>query len=71
VHRGEDMSLSRPPKGYDDSNPAIEFIKLKSFIAMKNLDDKDMMDKDLSKKITEAFDALQPMIKFLNRALEA
>jgi len=71
VYRGEDMILTRPPKGYDESNPAIEFIKLKSFIAMKKLDDKDMTDKSLSKKIAEAFDALQPMIKFLNRALEA
>jgi uncharacterized protein (TIGR02453 family) len=70
VHRGEDMILSRPPKGYDDSNPAIEFIKLKSFIAMQKLDDKDITDKNLSKKITNAFDALQPLIKFLNRALE-
>ena len=71
VHRGEDMILSRPPKGYGDDNPAIEFIKLKSFIAMQKLDDKDMTDKNLAKKITEAFEALQPMIKFLNRALEA
>src|SRR6266542_778530 len=27
LHKGEDISLSRPPKGYEDSNPAIEFIK--------------------------------------------
>jgi uncharacterized protein (TIGR02453 family) len=70
VHRGEDMSLTRPPKGYSDDNPAIEFIKLKSFIAMQNLEDKDFTDKNISKKITNAFDALQPMIKFINRALE-
>jgi len=24
--------LSRPPKGYDAENPAIEFLKLKSFV---------------------------------------
>jgi len=71
VHRGEDMLLSRPPKGYRDDNPAIEFIKLKSFIAMQKLEDKDMTDKNISRKICDAFDALQPMIKFLNRALEA
>jgi uncharacterized protein (TIGR02453 family) len=70
VHEGDDMKLSRPPKGYDESNPAIEFIKLKSFIAMQKLDDKDMTDKNISSKIANAFDALQPMIKFLNRALE-
>lgn len=70
VYKGEDMVLTRPPKGYGDDNPAIEYIKLKSFIAMQKLDDKDMTDKNLSKKICAAFDALQPMIKFLNRALD-
>jgi uncharacterized protein (DUF2461 family) len=71
VYNGEDMTLSRPPKGYGDDNPAIRFIKLKSFIAMKNLEDRDMTGKDLPKKIAHAFDALQPMIRFLNRALES
>jgi len=70
LYKGEEMLLSRPPKGYNDDNPAIEFIKLKSFIAMRKLEDKDMTDKNLLKKITDSFDALQPMIKFLNRALE-
>ena len=50
VHRGKEMILSRPPKGYDETNPAIEFIKLKSFVAMQKLEDKDFTTKDLSKK---------------------
>lgn len=70
MYRGEDISLSRPPKGYDESNPAIEFIKLKSFIAMQKLDDKDLTDKNLSKKIVTSFNELQPLVKFINRALE-
>lgn len=66
----ESFKLSRPPKGYDDTNPAIEFLKLKSFIAMTNIADKDLTDKTLLKKIVTAFEALQPMITLLNRALE-
>lgn len=66
----EGLKLSRPPKGYDENNPAIEFLKLKSFIAMTNVADKDLMDKNLTKKIVTSFEALQPMINFLNRALE-
>jgi uncharacterized protein (TIGR02453 family) len=69
VYRGEGMTLSRPPKGYSDDNPAIEFIKMKSFIAMQKLDDADLTDKNLTKKISDAFEALQPMVKFINRAL--
>ena len=70
LYKGEDMTLSRPPKGYDENNPAIGFIKLKSFIAMQQLNEADLTDKNLAKKITGAFEALQPMVKFINRALE-
>jgi len=70
LHKGEDISLSRPPKGYEDNNPAIEFIKLKSFIAMQKLNEADLTDNNLAKKITNSFEALQPLVKFINRALE-
>jgi uncharacterized protein (TIGR02453 family) len=71
LYRGEDVSLSRPPKGYDENNPSIEFIKLKSFIAMQELKDADLTDKNLSGKIVTAFEALHPFVKFINRALES
>ena len=64
------MSLSREPKGYEKNNPAIEYIKLKSWVAMTSLSDADLTSKDLVKKITAAFETLKPMIVFLNRALE-
>jgi len=70
LYKGEDLSLSRPPKGYEDTNPAIEYIKLKSFIAMQQLAEPDLSSETLVKKIADAFATLQPMIKFINRALE-
>lgn len=68
-HTGE-MKLSRPPKGYEADNPAIEYIKLKSFIAIIPLTDADLADKNLAKKIADAFETLQPVIDFLNHATE-
>lgn len=65
-----EMKLSRPPKGYEADNPAIEYIKLKSFIAMVPLTDADLADKNLAKKIADAFETLQPVIDFLNHATE-
>jgi uncharacterized protein (TIGR02453 family) len=65
----EGMSLSREPKGYEKDNPAIEYIKLKSWVATTPLTDADLTGKDLVKKITAAFETLQPLIAFLNRAL--
>lgn len=64
-----EISLSRPPKGYDENNPAIKFIKLKSFIAMAPLTDAQLTDKKLTSTIVKAFEALHPLIVFLNKAL--
>ena len=70
LDKGKELSLSREPKGYEKDNPAIDYLKLKSWIAMTPLTDEDLTDKNLSKKIISAFEALQPMIEFLNRAVE-
>jgi uncharacterized protein (TIGR02453 family) len=70
LDNSDEMKLSRPPKGYEADNPAIEYIKLKSFIAMTPLTDADLADKNLAKKITDAFEALQPLISFINEAVE-
>jgi uncharacterized protein (TIGR02453 family) len=70
LDRSAEYVLSRPPKGYDDSNPAIEFIKLKSFVTMKKITDTQLTAKTLVKDIATAFEALTPMIKFLNQAME-
>ncbi len=62
--------LSRPPKGYDESNPAVEYLKLKSYIASKSISDEELTSKDLVSKIATAFSALQPLVYFINQALE-
>ena len=70
LYTGEGIKLSKVPQGFEKHNPAAEWLKLKSWLAMKNITDADLASKDLLKKTTEAFDTLQPMIKFLNRAIE-
>jgi len=71
LSRDGDLSLSRPPKGYDENNPAIEYIKLKSFIAMTPLTDEQLADKKFVATVVKAFEALHPMIVFLNNALQS
>ena len=71
LNRDKEYVLSRPPKGYEIDNPAIEFIKFKCFIAMTPITDAELADKNLVKKITDAFEALHPLIVFLNRAIES
>jgi uncharacterized protein (TIGR02453 family) len=69
LDKSPELSLSREPKGYEKDNPAIEYIKLKSWIAMIELTDEDLTARDLVKKITTTFEALQPLLNFLNRAI--
>lgn len=61
--------LSRVPKGYDPTNPAAEYLKMKSFVSMTPLKDSDLTSKYLVKKTTIAFEALQPLIEFVNQSL--
>lgn len=70
LKKDEGMALSRPPKGYNDDNPAIEYLKLKHFIATKPLTDKDFQNKDLAKNVVNTFQTLQPLLDFINRAIE-
>ena len=65
-----EVSLLRPPKGYDENNPAIEFIKLKSVVAMAPLTDAQLTDKKFAATVVKAFEALHPLIVFLNKSLE-
>ncbi|MGZ5190905.1 MAG: DUF2461 family protein, partial [Flavisolibacter sp.] len=70
LYSGEDVKLTKVPQGFEKDNPAAEYLKLKSWLAMRDVTDAELTSKDLVKKTSDAFETLQPMIKFLNRALE-
>lgn len=61
--------LSRPPKGYDLSNPAIEYLKMKGFYTFNPCSDKDLQSPTCIKKILDDYKTTLPMIEFLNRAI--
>jgi uncharacterized protein (TIGR02453 family) len=70
LDRSSEYVLSRPPKGYEDDNPAIEFLKLKSYIATTKIPDTDLTAKDLAKKVVAHFELIKPLVDFLNRSVE-
>jgi uncharacterized protein (TIGR02453 family) len=69
LDKSEEFSLSREPRGYEKDNPAIDYIKLKSWIAFTPLTDAELTGKEVVKKIVKACDTLQPLLVFLNRAI--
>ncbi len=69
LDRSPEYSLSRVPKGYETDNPAAEYLKLKSFVATIKLTDADVTSAAAKKKTMEAYEALLPLVKFLNEAI--
>jgi len=69
LYDGEDAALTKVPQGFDKESPAAEYLKLKSILAMRKMPDIVMLSKDLLKESQAAFEALMPLVHFINRAL--
>ena len=65
-----DDKLVRPPKGYDEENPAVDFLKHKSFVASVSLADAKFTGKDAVKNVMDFCKAAEPLVMFLNRGLD-
>ncbi len=61
--------LKRPPQGYDETTPGIEFIKFKSFTAGMEPEGWLARGDHLAEEIVGTFDALFPLIRWLREAL--
>jgi uncharacterized protein (TIGR02453 family) len=66
----EEGVLVRPPKGYEADNPAIEYLKHKHFIFTMPLPDSLLTHTTLVTTIANYFKTMQPLIYFLNAAME-
>ena len=66
----ENEKLTRPPKGYEAENPAIELLKLKSFVVMTEVTDAELTSKELVNKVVDHFETMMPLIDFLNKAID-
>lgn len=66
----QDEILVNAPKGYAKDSPALEFLKLKSFIAYEKLNSKDITSKIFLKKSVDSFKAMYALNLFLRRAMD-
>jgi uncharacterized protein (TIGR02453 family) len=66
----QEARLSRPPQGYDADNPAVEYLKLKSFTVTSPLPDEQLTNPKLLSNIIDHFRAMKPLVQFLNRSLD-
>lgn len=63
-------ALSKPPKGYESNNEAIEYLKLKNFVTGVKVSDAQWCNTTILKEIKSYFDILTPLIIFLNEAVK-
>lgn len=70
LEMAEGQMLVNVPKGYDKENPAASFLKLKNFVAIRNIPDTLLTTGALLKETERAFKTLIPLVKFINRTLE-
>lgn len=69
LDRSAEFTLSKVPKGYEKDNPAAEYLKLKSWVAMEQFTDAELSAADVVSKTVKVFATIQPLINFLNRSL--
>ena len=69
LERTETNSLKNAPKDFEKDHPAIEFLKLKSFIAVSKIDDSELFESNFITTTAEKLIVLKPLIDFLNRGL--
>jgi uncharacterized protein (TIGR02453 family) len=66
----EGEQLKTLPQGYSADNPAIDFLKMKSFVVSHTIEDKDVTNKNFVKKTGDVFTGMKPFVDFMNRSLD-
>ncbi|HEU4883495.1 MAG TPA: DUF2461 domain-containing protein [Longimicrobium sp.] len=61
--------LTRPPRGYSDATPLIEYIKLKSFIVWRERDVRTAPHDDALSWLTDSFRAARPLVDWVRVSL--
>jgi len=66
----EGEQLKTLPQGYTADNPAIDYLKMKSFVVTTKIDDKELTAKTFVSKCMDVFTTMSPLVDFLNRPVE-
>lgn len=61
--QGEKVKTS--PKGYSSDNPYIDLLRHKSFLAIRDIKDKEVTSADFFKNVISLFKAMQPLNEYL------
>ena len=61
--------LQRIPKGFEDTDPAAEYLKMKGYYTWLPFTDADLQSKDAIKKVLKSHETAETLVGFINKAL--
>lgn len=64
---GEEVKTA--PRGFDVNHPAIDLIRKKSFVAIRNFTDEEVLADDFQDKLKESYLQLRPFFDFMSEVL--
>jgi len=70
LEKDQNQMLINIPKGYEKENPAADFLRMKSFVATKNIADVDLTNPKFMNQIVDSYKTLKPLLNFINRSFE-
>lgn len=65
----DESMLKRMPRGFDEGHPAAEYLRYQSFTTGRSLTDKDVTSARLSSLLAREYEAMLPLVRWLNGAL--
>jgi len=65
----EGEKLKNAPKGYDENNPAVDFLKHKNLYVSNMFTDEELMDKNFYKTFAAKAKVLHPLLQFFDTAI--
>ncbi|AOS83700.1 TIGR02453 family protein [Chlorobaculum limnaeum] len=64
-------ATKRAPKGFDESNPAIRYLRFKGYCTQRFFSDAEVLSRDFTDRLGECCRAVMPMVAFLNDAINS
>lgn len=61
----QEGALKTAPKGYPKDHPAIDLLRLKGFIAWRDMSDEEMMSEKMVDVVVENFKLMWPLVRWL------
>lgn len=65
--KGEELKTA--PKGFDKEHPAIDLIRKKGFVAVREFSDQEVLSKDFLSEVDRSYMAIRPFFDYMSEVL--